>query len=212
MLYNLCGALQKLCHLSGNAFHSSAEVTFLGFLCWFGIHFDSLILCVMSCYSCILSGWSPWYRIIITDSGSHQAQKLLILEKLSEMCLCYWFCILVCCWCVLDLFCNPVNFWDILVFCTKLSLKVHCRMLHVLWFTKLRNSVVCQILVDFYKEKTKLYQVLSAASTDECGKHFTCMHLEKHKSETITKHVNFQSSRLLGKLKLDLGMINLELL
>lgn len=62
--------------------------------------------------------------------------------------------------------------------------------------------------------------MLSAASTTEHGEYFTCIHLRKSKSffyyffkrKVITKHVNFQSSRLLGKLKLDLAMINLKLL
>lgn len=54
--------------------------------------------------------------------------------------------------------------------------------------------------------------MLSAASTTECGEHFTCMHLKESKSETITKHLNFWSSWLLAKLKLELAMINLKLL
>lgn len=102
VLYKLCGALQKLCCLSGNAFLSSCRSN-LPLVFFAGLEFTltALFLVLLSCYSCILSGWSQSYKIVIEDISSPGTKAvgsgemirtvhLLLILHFSLLLMCAW--------------------------------------------------------------------------------------------------------------------------
>lgn len=99
---NLCGTLQKLCHLSGNAFHSSCRSNLpLVSLSGWEFILTALLLVLLSCYSCILSWWSQSYKFIIADISSPGTKVVRsggIIRTVNLLLILHFHLLLMCAW------------------------------------------------------------------------------------------------------------------